>query len=174
MKTAPPAAQAREPTDEQLMLRVQHGERAAYDQLYTRWGARVFGFLCRRTGAREQAQEAHQETWLNVYRFRQGFDPRRRFRPWLFAIAANAGRDSMRPQPALFRLPVLPGEPQDIRDQLVSALHVLSGEDRRILLLIGEGFTAGEVGEMLSLRAAAVRKRVSRARRRIRETTHAA
>ncbi len=155
------------------MARVQREDRAAYEQLYARYKDRVFGFLGRRTGSMERAQEAHQEAWLRVFRWRHRFDTSRSFRPWIFAIAANAGRDAMRPQPAIFRLPVQPGEPQDVRDRLISALHALRPEDRRLMLLVAEGFTAEEVGEMLGMKAPAVRKRVSRARKRIREVTHA-
>jgi len=156
-------------TDEQLMARVQLDDRAAYEALYARWRDRVFAFLVRRTGARQQAEEAHQEAWLRVYRWRARFDTSRSFRPWLFTLAANAGRDSQRPDLELFELPAVPGETPEIRDLVVHALHGLDTLDRRILLLVAEGFTANEVAEMVEMNPPAVRARISRARRRIRE-----
>jgi RNA polymerase sigma-70 factor, ECF subfamily len=160
------------PSDEQLMVGVQREDRSAYEQLYVRYSGRVFGFLCRRTGAREQADEAHQETWLRVYRWRQRFDPDRNFGSWLFAIAANAGRDAARPRPREFQLPLMQGERQDLRDQLISVLHSLEPKDRRLILLVAEGFTADQVGAMVGMKGPAVRKRVSRARQQLREVCH--
>ena len=102
------------------MVLVQCDDRAAYEQLFTRWSPPLFRFLGRRTGALEQAEEAHQETWLRVYRWRKRYDPKRPFRPWIYTLAANAGRDAMRPQPALFRLPAQGGGTQAARDALAS------------------------------------------------------
>ncbi len=158
-----------ERSDEQLMSCVQQGDRAAYEELYARWKDRVFAFLIRRTGARQQAEEAHQEAWLRVYRWRHRFDTTRTFRPWLYTLAANAGRDSARPDLEVFELPAVAGEPPEVKDLVVRALHALKPTDRRILLLTAEGFTAVEIGEMLDRKPPAVRARISRARQRIRE-----
>ncbi len=171
-RTPPPGA-LQALSDEELMVLVQRDDRAAYETLYTRWSRPLFRFLGRRTGALQQAEEAHQETWLRVYRWRRRYDPQRPFRPWIYTLAANAGRDAMRPQPALFRLPAQRGGTQAARDALVSALHGLGPTDRKIMLLAAEGFKTAEVAQMVSLKPAAVRKRISRARRRIRERTHA-
>lgn len=162
-----------EPSDEALMHQVQGGDRAAYEALYARHRDRVFAFLCRRTGARTEAEDAHQETWLRVYRFRHRYDVARPFRPWLYTLAANAGRDARRPDLPLFQLPAVQGQDPALRDRVVIALHGLSPLDRRILLLTVEGFTSAEVGAIVGLAATAVRARLSRARRAIREGTDA-
>jgi RNA polymerase sigma-70 factor (ECF subfamily) len=39
-----------------------------------------------------------QETFLQVHQSAEQFDPQRRFRPWLFTIAANKARDLIRSQ----------------------------------------------------------------------------
>lgn len=156
-------------SDEALMARVAQGQRWAYDELYARYRAPIFRFLTRRTGTRAAAEEAHQETWLRVYRYRSRYDPGRPFRSWLFAIAANCGRDAARPDPALHHLPLEPGDPMDLRDQLVSALAAVDAEERRLLLLAAEGFTGPEIAQMLGLGAGAVRTRLYRARQRVRE-----
>ena len=174
MTTPPPALTAlTELTDEALMARVQGGERAAYEALYERWCDRCYGFLLRRTGQRLAAEEALQETWLRVYRWRERYDPTRPFRPWLYTLAANAGRDAREPEPRHFELPRAPDDPMGLRDTLISALHLLDELDRRILLLVIEGFNATEVGAMLTLQPPAVRMRLMRARRQLREALHA-
>lgn len=155
--------------DEELMAVVQEGDRPAYEALYARWRDPLFRFLLRRTGAVETAEDALQETWVRVYRFRENYDVKRSFRSWLYTIAANAGRDAARPQREIFYLPADVGDSSELRDLLVSALHALEPDDRRLLLLVIEGFTPAEVAEMLGIAAGTARMRLSRARARVRE-----
>jgi RNA polymerase sigma-70 factor (ECF subfamily) len=49
-------------------------------------------------GDRAAAEDVFQETFLQVHQSAAQFDPSRRFRPWLFTIAANKARDLMRSQ----------------------------------------------------------------------------
>jgi RNA polymerase sigma factor (sigma-70 family) len=152
------------------MRQVQADERPAYDQLYQRWKSPIFAFLLRRTGDRGLAEEAHQETWLRVYRFRARFDPARAFRPWLYSLAANAGRDARRPQRDLLSIPAdlaAPSDALELRDTLMKALFSLSPRDRRLILLESEGFAPREIAAMQRLRPGTVRVRLHRARQRL-------
>ncbi len=151
------------------MARVAAGDRYAYDTLYARWSASTFTFLLRRTGSRARAEEALQETWLRVFRHGRTFQNGRKFAPWVFAIAANAGRDARRPEPDLLHLEGEAADPGELRDRLVAALHLLDPLDRRLLLLAVEGFTSVEIGEMVRVNPTAVRMRLSRARASLRE-----
>jgi RNA polymerase sigma factor (sigma-70 family) len=155
--------------DETLMAQVQAGDTSAYRELYERWRKPVFSFLVRRTCALALAEEAHQETWLRVYHHRHRYDSDLPFRPWLYTIAANAGRDARWPDASSLTLDPAVSEEPGLRDLLVSALHCLDGLDRRILLLVVEGFTASEIGVMIGIGDGGVRMRLSRARARIRE-----
>lgn len=157
--------------DEELMVRVQRGDRRAYEELYARFRLPIFRFLHRRTGSPSAAEEAHQETWLRVYRHRDRYNPALRFRSWLFAIAANCGRDAYRPGEVADEAPELvlePDEPSDLRVRLLEALSRLDPEDRSLLLLAAEGFDGPEIASMLGIGAGAARMRLSRARQRIR------
>ncbi|MEN8183545.1 MAG: sigma-70 family RNA polymerase sigma factor [Myxococcota bacterium] len=79
-------------SDEALMQRVQRGDEAAFEALFHRYRSRLYGFLLRRVGE-APADDLFQETWLRVVRYRDRFDPRRRFSTWLFQIANNLARD---------------------------------------------------------------------------------
>jgi RNA polymerase sigma factor (sigma-70 family) len=160
----------RDEPDESLMDRVTRGDRGAYEALYARWRKPLFRFLCRRTGCLGTAEEAHQETWLRVYRYRATYDRGRRFKSWLFAIAANCGRDAW-PAASEAPLSIEPSqdEPHDLRDRLLEGLARLDPEERRLLLLSVEGFDGPEIAAMLGISAGAVRMRLSRARQRMRE-----
>ena len=156
------------------MARLVAGDHAGFDELWNRWRQRAFSFLLRRTGSRAAAEDALQQTFWRVYRYRRSYDGRRAFRSWLFGIAANAGHDARRAEPDPWDpLPESTAGTSDpegrahARDVLVRALHALEGRDRRVLLLTIEGFTSPEVGEMLGMNANTVRVRLKRARDRL-------
>ena len=93
--TAPVAATLKpaEVSDEQLLVAYRHGDRASFSRLVQRYQRELFHFLVRFTGDRAAAEDIFQETFLQVHQSAEQFDPQRRFRPWLFTIAANKARD---------------------------------------------------------------------------------
>ncbi len=149
------------------MVRLQQGDHQAYQALYERWGGRVMDFLLRRTGSRARAEDALQETWLRVFRYAGGYQPDRPFAPWLFRIAVNAGHDAHEPEPEAFVLQASYEHDPELRDRVARALHGLSAEDRRLLLLSVEGFDSTEIGGMLDQRPGTVRMRLTRIRRHL-------
>jgi RNA polymerase sigma-70 factor (ECF subfamily) len=91
-------APAGERTDEQLLADYRHGDRAAFTQLMSRYQRELYHFLVRFLGDRAAAEDVFQETFLQVHQSAEQFDLSRRFRPWLFTIAANKARDLIRSQ----------------------------------------------------------------------------
>jgi len=85
-------------TDEQLLESYRNGNKAAFAQLVERYQRELFHFLVRFLGDRTAAEDVFQESFLQVHQSASQFDPTRRFRPWLFTIAANKARDLMRSQ----------------------------------------------------------------------------
>lgn len=151
-------------TDAALMRRLQRDDTRAYDALYARWGAKVFQFLVRRTGSRLAAEDALQETWLRVYRYRGRYDPSRRFSAWLYTIAAHAGHDAREPELESFDWEPPTEAQSGLRNDVIRALHALDPDDRKLILLSIEGYTSVELGEMLELKPGTVRMRLKRAR----------
>lgn len=151
------------------MVRLQRGDHQSYQALYERWGGRVMNFLLRRTGSRVRAEDALQETWLRVFRYAGSYRPERPFAPWLFRIAANAGYDAREPEPECFELQGSYELQPELRDRVTRALHGLSPEDRRLLLLNVEGFDSTEIGGMIDQRPGTVRQRLTRIRRQLQE-----
>ncbi len=87
------------PSDEQLLGQYRrHGADAdaAFEQLVLRYRQELFHFLLRFTGKRAAADDLFQETFLQVHLSADSFDASRRFKPWLFTIAANKARDMLR------------------------------------------------------------------------------
>jgi len=85
-------------TDEFLVSEYQTGNRKAFAELVERYQRELYHFLVRFLGDRAAAEDVFQETFLQVHQSAQQFDPTRRFRPWLFTIAANKARDLIRSQ----------------------------------------------------------------------------
>jgi RNA polymerase sigma-70 factor (ECF subfamily) len=85
-------------TDEQLLAGYRTGDRASFAELVNRYQRELFHFLVRFLGDRAAAEDVFQETFLQVHQSADQFDLERRFRPWLFTIAANKARDLMRSQ----------------------------------------------------------------------------
>jgi len=91
-------ADGRQLTDEQVLQAYCRGDRAAFAQLVARYQRELFHFLIRFMGDRSAAEDVFQETFLQVHQSAAQFDPARRFRPWIFTIAANKARDLLRCQ----------------------------------------------------------------------------
>lgn len=93
----PPALPPDEPrTDEQLLEAFREGDIGAFRTLIERFQPDLLRFLTRLVGDRTAADDLFQETFLQIHQSAGTFDVTRRFRPWLFTIAANKGRDWLR------------------------------------------------------------------------------
>ncbi len=84
--------------DEQLLEEYRQGDVQSFSRLIERYERELFHFLVRFLGDRAAAEDIFQETFLQVHQSADTFDRSRRFRPWLFTIAANKARDLLRSQ----------------------------------------------------------------------------
>jgi RNA polymerase sigma-70 factor (ECF subfamily) len=87
-----------DPTDETLLDQYRQGDRGCFRKLVDRYQRELYHFLVRFLGDRAAAEDVFQETFLQVHQSAEQFDVNRRFRPWLFTIAANKARDLIRAQ----------------------------------------------------------------------------
>lgn len=83
-------------TDEELVEDFLQGEDVAFRHLIERYHDTLIRFLFRLTGQREMAEDVFQDAFLQVHQSIESFDQTRRFKPWLFTIAANKARDALR------------------------------------------------------------------------------
>jgi len=82
--------------DEQLVVAYREGNVAALPELISRYEKELFHFLIRFAGNRAFAEDLFQEAFLQVHQSAGTFDATKRFKPWLFTIAANKARDHLR------------------------------------------------------------------------------
>jgi RNA polymerase sigma-70 factor, ECF subfamily len=83
-------------SDEVLFERYRGGDRAAFRTIIERHQPELLRFLIRLVGDQAGAEDVFQEAVLQVHLAADTFDATRRFRPWLFTIAANKARDYLR------------------------------------------------------------------------------
>ncbi len=83
-------------TDEEIMLRVQEGESACFDVLVDRYKTRLFNYLLRLMGDRDEAEEVAQEAFVKAYIHAGKYKTIARFSTWLYTIATNLVRNKMR------------------------------------------------------------------------------
>ncbi|MFL5330556.1 MAG: RNA polymerase sigma factor [Gemmataceae bacterium] len=91
-------------TDEDIILRLQHGDDAAFEQLVRRYEVELYGYLKRYLGDPALAEDVFQNTFFQVYQKRDMFDGKRKFRPWLYAVATHQAIDALRRQRRFTRL----------------------------------------------------------------------
>jgi RNA polymerase sigma-70 factor (ECF subfamily) len=160
-------------SDEDLMVAVAHGERAAFRSLYDRYESAVYRFIARYTGDRD-VDDLVQETWVRVVRHAGRFDPSRRFTTWLFQIAVNLCRDwhrRQRPTEAVGEVPAA-ADGAATREAVIDARRLLAHlpEAQRAVLVLRyfHDLSETEISEVLEIPPGTVKSRAHAAVTRLR------
>jgi RNA polymerase sigma-70 factor (ECF subfamily) len=170
-------------TDEELMVRVQQHDAAAFTALLDRHLAPLQRFLLRATGNPADADELSQETMLRVWRHAQRWQSGRvKFSTWLFRIARNLAIDSYRRardttatglDEALDDSPDAVTALEDARraQHLRQAIAALPERQRTALLLCHfDGFSNPDAAAVLQVSVEALESLLARARRSLKAT----
>jgi RNA polymerase sigma-70 factor (ECF subfamily) len=112
-------------SDEQLLAGFLAGDDKAFTALVERYSQELFQFVARFVRSPAAAEDVLQETFVQVYQAAAGFDPSRRFRPWMFTIAANKARDYLRGRARKKEVPLTTVSSSDSSEE-VSYLDFLS------------------------------------------------
>lgn len=83
-------------SDEDLMLRVQAGEKACYDILVRRYKTRLFNYLLRLVSDPDVAEEIAQDAFVRAYVNAEKYRTIAKFSTWLYTIATNLVRNRYR------------------------------------------------------------------------------
>jgi RNA polymerase sigma-70 factor (ECF subfamily) len=86
-------------SDEELLLKYRdHEDRAAFEELVRRYEKELYGYLRSYLGDAEMAEDVFQQTFLSIHMKCDQFEPDRKLRPWLYAVATNQAIDLQRRQ----------------------------------------------------------------------------
>jgi RNA polymerase sigma factor (sigma-70 family) len=167
-------------SDDILMARFCRGDEAAFETLYDRYAGVVFGFLNRMLHDQATAEDTLQSTFLSFVRARGRYEAGTSVRGWLFAIAANAGRDALRRRKARREEPADPAfegvsgdasaapDPALARDIEVAFAALPAAEREAIILHKICGFSFEEIAASLGITATAAKVRAHRGYQRLR------
>lgn len=78
-----------EEDDQLLVRRTQEGDSSAFDTLFMRYSARIYGLIYHMTSNHEDSGDLVQEVFAKAYRSIRGFQGKSSFYTWLHTIAVN-------------------------------------------------------------------------------------
>ncbi len=76
-------------SDKELVIKLKRGDVDAFTVLYQRYSKRLFGFCYKLLGAKEEAEDIVQRTFLKVWKNRQHINEEKSFSAFLYTISHN-------------------------------------------------------------------------------------
>jgi RNA polymerase sigma-70 factor (ECF subfamily) len=84
-------------TDEELLPLIADGTTSAFDELYHRYGQRMFSYFFRMLWKnKELAEDQAQELFLKIINHAKKFETNRSFSTWIYSIAHNMCKNEYR------------------------------------------------------------------------------
>jgi RNA polymerase sigma-70 factor (ECF subfamily) len=169
-----------------LLQRCGRREPGAFEELVELTGRQVYTLALRLVGDRHEAEDVAQEAYLRVFRSLRSFRGDSRFETWLHRVVANVAINHMRTRS---RIGELMDEPDTIvrvadvastadvpeSDELAIALEQLPPAQRvAVVLKDVYGFSAAEIAQKLGTSEGAVKLRLHRGRRNLKNLIHGA
>jgi RNA polymerase sigma-70 factor (ECF subfamily) len=81
--------------DNELVARVQQGDKAAFDVLVQKYQQKVINLVSRYVSDASECQDVAQEAFIKAYRALGGFRGDSQFYTWLYRIAANTAKNHL-------------------------------------------------------------------------------
>ena len=172
---AAPAREARSrgmsPTDEDLVVSAQHGDREAFSRLYANYAPMVHGILLARV-PRDEVDDLLQDVFLVAMRRLSSLRDPRAFGAWLATVTRNRANDYHR-APHGSKLPDQIPEPRPVETEAWFVLQAIRSlpdayHDTLMLRLV-EGMSGPEISARTGLTEGSVRVNLHRGMAMLRE-----
>lgn len=176
-------------SDEQLVVRLQAGDKAAFEQIYWRYKDRIIAIVYGIVRNREDACELTQEVFARIYQHIDKYRLGTSFSTWAFRIANNLAIDKYRRkktasetefdsefqanyaagdgvlQPPVGLNPERACQCAELRSQIAAALDTLSEKQRAVITLCDiDGLSYKEIADVLNIQIGTVMSRLHYAR----------
>ena len=178
---------AAEPTDAQLVRRVQKGDKGAFDLLVLKYQHKIVNLVMRYVRDPDQALDIAQEAFLKAYRALPRFRGDAAFYTWMYRIAVNTAKNylaAQRRRPMDVELDMQDPDQYDLHAKLkdtdtpeaLTLSHELQAtvekaiaalpDDLRTAIVLREldGMSYEEIAETMECPVGTVRSRIFRAR----------
>jgi RNA polymerase sigma-70 factor (ECF subfamily) len=161
------------------MIRYQAGDEAAFEEIYSRYSKKIYGFLMHRLTNPDTSAELFQETFLRLHRGRDLYKPEMPFKPWLYTIANNLIRDRFKAkEPKIAR--IAEEDAENLTRAIPDGSHTLLSfkeaiasltEDQREALILSrfQGLGYEQIGRVMGRSTEAVNQLIQRALRQLRK-----
>lgn len=179
-----------EQLDEDLVLRVQRGDKTAFDFLVIKYQHKIIQLVNRYVKDPSEAQDVAQESFIKAYRALGNFRGDSAFYTWLYRIAINTAKNylvsrsrrssdyevDVQDAEAIENAPQLQGMEtperlllnQEIVDTIKTAIEKLPEEMRTAIMMREfDGMSYEEIAEAMDCPVGTVRSRLFRAREAI-------
>jgi RNA polymerase sigma-70 factor (ECF subfamily) len=166
----------------ELLEACRRSDPGAFEELVERTHRQVYTLAYRLVGDRHEAEDVVQEAYLRAYRALPGFRGDARFETWLYRIVANAAMTHLRRRgrfgellaeghPAALREPEARTAEETLGDAEVKRALAALPEGQRVVVVLKDvyGFSCQEIGDHIGISEGAVKVRLHRARRRLKE-----
>jgi RNA polymerase sigma-70 factor (ECF subfamily) len=162
-------------SDEQLMLAFQEGKVEAFEELFRRYRSAIYGFFRRRLNNINRAEDMTQDTFIAVLRSTGRYEPRAKFRTYLYAVALKLLWTERRREARESRSG---GDAEDLPSPGDSAAAIwirdavarLDADHREVLMLREyEQLSYEEIASLLDIPLNTVRSRLFRARNELKQ-----
>jgi RNA polymerase sigma-70 factor (ECF subfamily) len=169
--------------DISLVQACQRGDIQAFSTLFERYRDLVFRLAYRFSDNIDEAQDLTQEIFMRVFERLGGFRRESMFSTWLYRVATNICLNQRRKPQATESLEALKNQIVDaasnpaaayahreLSEQMQAAISELPESLKSVFILVGlEDLSYQQAADVLGLTVEAVRMRMSRARRELKE-----
>jgi RNA polymerase sigma-70 factor (ECF subfamily) len=167
-------------TDEELLERCLRGDVEEYHKIVEKYRTKALAIAMNILGNRQDAEDACQDTFIQVYRNLGKFDFQKSFANWFYSILYKRCLDRIRKRKRFFRFyqkikaePSLsfstpPANPKFSLFAKKGLLESLNPKERLSLVLwVNDGYTSGEIASVLNCSASTARVHLFKARKKI-------
>jgi RNA polymerase sigma-70 factor (ECF subfamily) len=166
-------------SEDTLAVRCRNGDRAAFDEIVSRYTVRLFRFAFRLLGDRSEAEDAVQETFVRVYKAIPAYRPDGYFSSWIYRIALNECRRRRRNYRITLPLEAAPQvasgpDPQQSamtaeRNRVLRLAVEALPEHYRIVMMLFyfDELSVDEISRTIDVSVSAVKVRLHRGRERL-------